>query len=399
MSIMTLCVTCLACNAKKDDFPVLTGPYLGQKPPRMTPEKFALGIVTTEIGETCPAFSPDGKRFIFMRYDAREWDSGPKKYATYMKNRTGDYDPWWVSTKVMEVLDPSPLSYKILSENGRIIIPFEFHRNKFRFNAKINGRTCNMMLDNGSLWDQLLFFGSPRVDSIGFKITGETSIGKTKADTATDITVRFKDVVFYDQAAVITRYDPKLPNPWEGFDGQISATFFKHFAVRIDFDKTVIELIPFGKFTYSGKGQALTMQPGPFASRTIIADIITRNGETVTLDMLIDLGGLYPLYLPIGRDDRISLPPDAVKTTLGKGLFVQEGYLGTVNGVRLGGYFLKNVPATFIMVEKESNIYGNTMIGLPLLRRFNIVFDYSKNRIILEPSKKYNDPFWTAHLK
>jgi len=84
MSIMILCVTFLACNAKKDDFPVLTGPYLGQEPPAMTPEKFAPGIVTTEIGETCPAFSPDGRRFIFMRYDAREWDSGPKKYATLM---------------------------------------------------------------------------------------------------------------------------------------------------------------------------------------------------------------------------------------------------------------------------------------------------------------------------
>jgi len=66
------------------DFPVLRGPYLDQKPPGTTPEKFAPGIVTTDIGETCPAFSPDGKRFVFMRYDAREWDSGSKKYLTLM---------------------------------------------------------------------------------------------------------------------------------------------------------------------------------------------------------------------------------------------------------------------------------------------------------------------------
>jgi Tol biopolymer transport system component len=69
---------------KKGHFPVLTGPYLGQKPPGKKPEKFAPGIVTTEIGETCPAFSPDGKRFIFMRYDARKWDSGIKQYTTLM---------------------------------------------------------------------------------------------------------------------------------------------------------------------------------------------------------------------------------------------------------------------------------------------------------------------------
>jgi len=70
---------------KSDEFPILKGPYLGQKPPGMTPEVFALGIVTnTDLGETCPAFSPDGKRFVFMRFDAREWDSGIKKYSTLM---------------------------------------------------------------------------------------------------------------------------------------------------------------------------------------------------------------------------------------------------------------------------------------------------------------------------
>jgi len=44
----------------KDVFPVLRGPYLGQKPPGMAPEVFAPGIVTTELNEHgSPTFSPD----------------------------------------------------------------------------------------------------------------------------------------------------------------------------------------------------------------------------------------------------------------------------------------------------------------------------------------------------
>ena len=49
-------------------FPVLKGPYLGQKLPRMTPEIFAPGIISTNNHEGCSGFTKDGKLFIFSRY-------------------------------------------------------------------------------------------------------------------------------------------------------------------------------------------------------------------------------------------------------------------------------------------------------------------------------------------
>jgi Tol biopolymer transport system component len=49
----------------KDDWPDLKGPYLGQKPPGITPEIFAPGIISTGLDELSPAFSPDGKTFVF----------------------------------------------------------------------------------------------------------------------------------------------------------------------------------------------------------------------------------------------------------------------------------------------------------------------------------------------
>ncbi len=51
--------------AQQDDFPILKGLYLGQKPPGMTPEVFAPGIVSTGMGEFNAAFSPDGREFYF----------------------------------------------------------------------------------------------------------------------------------------------------------------------------------------------------------------------------------------------------------------------------------------------------------------------------------------------
>lgn len=50
-------------------FPVLKGPYLGQKPPGMKPEVFAPGIVSTkEFREYSGTFNPDGKEYYFFRF-------------------------------------------------------------------------------------------------------------------------------------------------------------------------------------------------------------------------------------------------------------------------------------------------------------------------------------------
>ncbi|MBM1107014.1 serine hydrolase [Aurantibacter crassamenti] len=49
------------------EFPLLTGPYMGQKPPGKMAEPFAPGIVTTEHRELSGFFSPDLKEFYFNR--------------------------------------------------------------------------------------------------------------------------------------------------------------------------------------------------------------------------------------------------------------------------------------------------------------------------------------------
>jgi Tol biopolymer transport system component len=75
-------------HAKQNDFPVLRGPYLGQKPPQMTPEVFAQGIVSTELGEFNAAFSPDGKEFY---YSVNE--PGGRETMKFMTSVNGRWTP------------------------------------------------------------------------------------------------------------------------------------------------------------------------------------------------------------------------------------------------------------------------------------------------------------------
>ena len=56
------------------DFPLLEGPYLGQKPPGMTAEIFAPGIISTlEMPEMCAAFTADGKEFYYNAQHKGQW--------------------------------------------------------------------------------------------------------------------------------------------------------------------------------------------------------------------------------------------------------------------------------------------------------------------------------------
>jgi hypothetical protein len=52
------------------DFPVLKGPYLGQKPPGMTPEIFAPGIISTGYDERIAVFAPGGRELYYALWGA-----------------------------------------------------------------------------------------------------------------------------------------------------------------------------------------------------------------------------------------------------------------------------------------------------------------------------------------
>ncbi len=60
----------------QDNVPILEGPYLGQRPPGLTPEVFAPGLVSTsELNERDVNFSSDGKEFYFTRWPTEgDWN-------------------------------------------------------------------------------------------------------------------------------------------------------------------------------------------------------------------------------------------------------------------------------------------------------------------------------------
>src|SRR5207253_5276903 len=100
-----------------------------------------------------------------------------------------------------------------------------------------------------------------------------------------------------------------------------------------------------------------------------------------------------------GSKPEIRLPEGATKTILGRGVGgAITGYTGQVKTFQLGGQTLENVSAIF--PDSSSGITGiggrQGSLGAGVLRRFKIIYDYSRKQMIIEPNKFFNEPFGAA---
>jgi Tol biopolymer transport system component len=91
------------------DFPKLTGPYLGQKPPGMTPEVFAPGIVSTGNHELDIAFTPDGNEAFITR-------SGPDYYSAILQFKRNK--GFWTGPIMSEFSGRFQNNYPFVSPDG-----------------------------------------------------------------------------------------------------------------------------------------------------------------------------------------------------------------------------------------------------------------------------------------
>jgi Tol biopolymer transport system component len=137
-----------ALNTRQDDFSILKGSYLGQKPPGMTPEIFAPGIVSSkdfiEMGCT---WSPDLTKFYFARSETSESSSN---VAIWCVREEGDV---WTEPRVVSFSG-------VYRDFGPFVPPDGKHLIFFRMDNKENKtRMGSWVVDRtGNSWGEPRFF-------------------------------------------------------------------------------------------------------------------------------------------------------------------------------------------------------------------------------------------------
>jgi Aspartyl protease/PDZ domain len=276
-------------------------------------------------------------------------------------------------------------------------IPFELNGNMIFIAVRANGsKPLSFGLDTGafasvintSVAQQLrLKTGSQGVGSgAGGRVTSVNLPGITLdigGALLTDLELSGMDLVSIEN---------RLGRP---MDGILGAEFFRRYVVEIDYEKKEITLFEPSDFVYAGRGESL---PLSFYHRHpyVRAKVSLPGIEPIEGEFVIDAGSSFPvILLPsfIERNKlRASLPPTV--TTFGRGVGGEIRMpIGRASALQLGGLKLESPVAAFPSDGwfGEQDKAGN--IGSAVLRRFKVIFDYSRSRMILEPNKKFSDPF------
>jgi len=179
--------------------------------------------------------------------------------------------------------------------------------------------------------------------------------------------------------------------------GLIGYEFFNSFVVRFNFYSNTLTVYRPDKAYFLKKGSRIPIsieERKPY----IITGIELKSGQKIPAKLIIDTGAGHPLSLEMLNGFPISLPDERIEGNLGIGLSGPiNGYIGRISSLHLGKYTLNNVITAFPDYEDVgSRVFSmnrNGNMGLAVLKRFNVVFDYGRSAIYIRPASSLKETF------
>ncbi|GAC1441055.1 MAG: hypothetical protein NVSMB63_08350 [Sediminibacterium sp.] len=177
-------------------------------------------------------------------------------------------------------------------------------------------------------------------------------------------------------------------------DGIIGFSFLRRYIVKLDYDTQAIEVYSTGVFKYPRGGYLLR----PDFSTLPLQHAFITDEKTVFSRFIFDTGaGLCFLLSKEFVDDSVFFKKKRrFYTTQAEGLGGKKlMYLSIVKEVKLGPYKFRKVPVHIFEDDYNVTTYPLLagLIGNDLMRRFNIILNYSDRSIFIKPNTHFTESF------
>jgi hypothetical protein len=285
------------------------------------------------------------------------------------------------------------------AKTSGFVIPFDLVNNKTILPARIGAsRLVRIVIDSGMGWDGMVITNPDLVDSITLTNPQNASIGG--AGNSGEATAVFYDSMtfsigakeFENQRIVILRQGGFRGG---SFDGVTGFSIFGHYIVEVNYDRKEITLYKPGEMIIDKSWTEIPMYFKENMIPWIDVSIVTENEKPVPINCYIDYASSESIELLMKPGQKFNLPVETEDYYLGRGLSGDiNGKKGKISKVIIGPYELGNVNAAFAPAEVRSKQKGaDGVISNNLLRRFNLIFDYSNRKMYIKPNSFFKEPF------
>lgn len=229
------------------------------------------------------------------------------------------------------------------------------------------------------------------------KLNGCGSEGNYDAYITSELKVDIPGLTSHNVSAAILKRDHFGLSNFTGMPihGLLGYDFFNSLAVKVDFrDSALTVYRPKDERRFKiGEKIPITIENHkPY----MLAAVYLPNGTKKESKLVIDLGAGHPLSLDNMANSRC-LPQKNIRANLGIGFNGPiDGYMSRINEVQLGKYHIKNPISSFPIQDSiQTKLFekrdGN--LGIGMLKKFIVVFNYAANVIYLKPDPEFSQPF------
>lgn len=295
--------------------------------------------------------------------------------------------------------------FTISGNHHKAVIPFRLIRNMLVIRLQINQHgPYNFILDTGCgvmiITDPLL------VDSLSLKYKKKLKVMGLGEGADLDawivpaLKVKIKGVASENMSAAILSKDVLELSAFAGMPihGLIGFDFFNSFPVKVNFADSTLTVFSPDKLPSRRRGTQIPLlieDKKPY----IQANVNFNPGSGLPVKLLVDLGAGHPLSMENGWNSSAALPEKYIAAAnLGIGLSGPvNGFMSRVNAMEIGSYKFNQVitafPDSCSALDKLTGFKRDGSIGIDLLKRFVLWFDYRQGFLYLKPNYNFKEPF------
>lgn len=276
--------------------------------------------------------------------------------------------------------------------------PMEMNGNHVLLQGRVNGSSpLWFTLDTGAAASVI---NMRRARELGLQLSGtgraQGAGGTAESGRLSGITFSLEGVEIKNLNVMAIALDSIEATAGRSMDVIIGAELFHRYVVEVDYESRFITLHDPKQFVYDGNGESLPLkldQNHPYVS----ARVAIPGLEPIEGEFVIDAGSGFGITFNPAFVQERKLLERVPNTIQSKARGVGGEFALTlcrIESLSFGRFKLDKPTAAFPQtggfISKKGSV-GN--IGGLILRRFKVIFDYSRKRMILEPNKSFSNPF------